>query len=120
MAYSALFLSLVVSGCATQADLQAVQQEREVLRAQAADNKAAVESLRREIDQIRGEMEELRHRLERVARERGGVSPQLKLLEDRLSALERQIRMRSAAEEVPAVSGEPVLAKPEEPSVPAA
>lgn len=116
-AYSALFLSLVMGGCATQADIQAVQREREVLRAQAADNKAAVESLRREIDQIRGEMEEIRHRLERVARERGGVSPQIKLLEDRLAALERQIRMRSAEEEVPSLRGEPVPARPEEPSV---
>lgn len=118
LAYSALFLPLVVSGCATQADIQAVQRERDALRAQAADNKAAVESLRREIDQIRGEMEEIRHRLERVARERGGVSPQIKLLEDRLAALERQIRMRSG--EVPTASGEPALAGPQEPSVTAA
>lgn len=113
-----LFVAVFVSGCATQADIQAVQRERDVLRAQVADNKVAVDSLRREIDQIRGEVEELRHRLERVARERGGISPQVKLLEDRIAVLERQMRMRPMGEEAPPPTvGEPSLPRPEAPGV---
>lgn len=117
-AYSFLLLAVWVSGCATQADMQAVQRERDVLRAQAADNKAAVDSLRREIDQIRGEVEEIRYRLERVARERGGASPQIKLLEDRIAVLERQLRMRPVEEVPPPIVGEPPLPRPEDPGVP--
>ncbi len=113
-----LFVAVFVSGCATQADIQAVQRERDVLRAQVADNKVAVDSLRREIDQIRGEVEEVRHRLERVARERGGISPQVKLLEDRIAVLERQMRMRPMGEEAPPPTvGEPSLPRPEAPGV---
>lgn len=115
LAYGFLLLPVLASGCATQADIQAVQRERDVLRAQAADTKAALDSLRREVDQVRGEVEEVRYRLERVARERGGASPQIKLLEDRITVLEKQVRMRPLEEAPPPIVGEPPLPRPGEP-----
>lgn len=83
-----------MSGCATQADLQAEQQARDDLRMQFADNKAAMDDMRREIERVRGEVEEVRYRLERVAKERGNAPVQLKFLEDRLANLERQFNLR--------------------------
>jgi tol-pal system protein YbgF len=108
-----------VSGCATQADIQAVQRERDALRAQAADNKASLDEVRREIERVRGEVEEVRYRLDRVARERGGASPHVKLLEDRIAALERQFNVR-IGDATPAPdfrTGEPPLPGASEPPV---
>jgi tol-pal system protein YbgF len=115
--FSLLLLPLALNGCATQADIQDVQRERDVLRSQAADNRAALDSLRREVEKVRGEVEEVRHRLDRVAKERSGASPQVKLLEDRLTVLERQMRMRPLEAPPPPVTGEPPLPRPEEPGV---
>jgi tol-pal system protein YbgF len=115
--FSLLLLPLTLNGCATQADIQEVQRERDVLRSQAADNRAALDSLRREVDKVRGEVEEVRHRLDRVAKERSGASPQVKLLEDRIAVLERQMRMRPLEAPPPPVTGEPPLPRPEEAGV---
>jgi tol-pal system protein YbgF len=85
-----------VSGCATQSDLQAEQQAREALRSQVvADNRAALDEVRREIQKVRGEVEEVRYRLDRTSKERVGTGPQLKLLEDRIAVLEKQIKTRT-------------------------
>jgi len=110
-------LSLVwASGCATQTDIQAEQQARESLRAQMADTKASQEDTRREIARVRGDLEEVRYRLDRLAKERVGSGPQVKILEDRIEALERQLRPREeSATPLPSVAAEPPLPKPVEP-----
>ncbi|MGH7964879.1 MAG: hypothetical protein ACRERD_24205, partial [Candidatus Binatia bacterium] len=54
----ALLALLWVSGCATQADLQAEQRARDDLRTQFADNKATIDDMRREVERVRGEVEE--------------------------------------------------------------
>jgi tol-pal system protein YbgF len=90
-------LLLWTSGCATQSDLQAEQQARETLRSQVvADNRTALDEVRREIQKVRGEVEEVRYRLDRAAKERVGTGPQLKLLEDRIAVLEKQLKARLA------------------------
>lgn len=108
---AALLLLLWVGGCATQADIQAEQRARDALRAQFADNRAALDEIRGEVARVRGEVEELRYRLDRVARERGGTSPQVKSLEDRIAALERDFRTRSSQPPLPpgTAIGEPPL-----------
>ncbi|HEV8716563.1 MAG TPA: tol-pal system protein YbgF [Candidatus Binatia bacterium] len=110
-------LSLVwASGCATQTDIQAEQQARESLRAQMADTKASLEDTRREIARVRGEVEEVRYRLDRLAKERVGSGPQLKILEDRIEVLERQLRPHEElVTPPPSVTPEPPLPKPVEP-----
>jgi tol-pal system protein YbgF len=110
-------LSLVwANGCATQTDIQAEQQARESLRAQMADTKASQEDTRREIAKVRGEIEEVRYRLDRLAKERVGSGPQLKFLEDRIEALERQFKPREeTAAPLSSVTTEPPLPKPVEP-----
>ena len=114
------FVALVsivwASGCATQTDIQAEQQARESLRAQMADTKASVEDTRREISKVRGDVEEVRYRLDRLAKERVGSGPQLKILEDRIEALERQFRPHEEPPAPPSVMSEPPpLPKPGEP-----
>jgi tol-pal system protein YbgF len=104
------------NGCATQTDIQAEQQARESLRAQMADTKASQEDTRREIAKVRGEIEEVRYRLDRLAKERVGSGPQLKVLEDRIEALERQFKPREeSTAPLPSVTTEPSLPKPIEP-----
>jgi tol-pal system protein YbgF len=93
------------SGCATQTDLQNVQRDRDALRTQLADAKASVDNMRREIEGVRGEVEELRYRLDRVARNQPGSSPQLKILQDRIEILEKQLAARPP--ESPPASGLP-------------
>jgi tol-pal system protein YbgF len=110
--FSLILVPLLLNGCATQADIQEVRQERDALRTQAADNKAMLDSLRREIEQVRGEVEEVRYRLDQVAKERGGTSPRVKLLEDRIAVLEKQVRMRPVEMVPPPVEGEPPLSSP--------
>jgi tol-pal system protein YbgF len=104
-------LLLWASGCATQADLRAEQQARETLRSQiVADNRASLEEVRRDIQKVRGEVEELRYRLDRAAKERVGTGPQIKLLEDRIAVLERQLKARTEAPPpLPPVGGSPEL-----------
>jgi len=83
------------NGCATQTDLQAEQKARETLRAQiASDNRASFDEVRREVQQVRGEVEEIRNRLDRISKERTGTGPQIKLLEDRLAVVEKQLKTR--------------------------
>lgn len=95
---SVALLSIVwASGCATQTDIQAEQHARESLRSQIADNKASLEDARREIAKVRGDVEEIRYRLDRLANERVGSGPQIKILEDRIAALEKQFRPREEA-----------------------
>ncbi len=82
-----------VSGCATQADLQAQSRESDQLRTQLADSRAVNEAMRQEVEKVRGEMEELRYRIDRTTKARvtPTVSPtQVQGLEDRVAALERQ------------------------------
>lgn len=111
-------LFFLMSGCATQTDLQAEQRAREALRAQVvADNRASFEEIRREIQKVRGEVEEIRYRLDRASRERVGTGPQLKVLEDRIAALEKQFKSR--LEERPAITpfpGNPNASFPQSPS----
>lgn len=97
------------SGCATQSDLRAEQQAREALRAQIiADNRASLDDVRRDIQKVRGEVEELRYRLDRTAKERVGTGPQIKLLEDRIAILEKQLKARlEAPQPLPPVGGSP-------------
>jgi len=115
------FVALVsivwASGCATQTDIQAEQQARESLRAQTADTKASLEDTRREIARVRGDIEEVRYRLDRLAKERVGSGPQLKILEDRIEALERQLRPHEEVMAPPpsVTTGEPPLPRPVEP-----
>ena len=94
----ALLACVWVSGCATQADLQAQNRENDQLRTQLADSRATNEAMRREIEKVRGEMEELRYRIDRTAKARPAVpaasAAQVQNLEDRLNSLERQIVVR--------------------------
>lgn len=114
--FAALSLLWWASGCATQTDIQQEQQAREALRAQIADNKASLDEVRREIQKVRGEVEEVRYRLDRVSRERSGAGPQLKILEDRIDALEKQFKVREeAVAPPPGVTGETPLSRPIEP-----
>lgn len=83
------------NGCVTQTDLQAEQKAREALRAQiASDNRASFDEVRREVQKVRGEVEEIRNRLDRTSKERTGTGPQIKLLEDRLAIVEKQLKAR--------------------------
>jgi tol-pal system protein YbgF len=50
-----------------------------------------MDNIQREIERVRGEVEELRYRLDRVARNQPGSSPQLKILQDRIEVLEKQL-----------------------------
>ena len=115
--FVALVSTVWASGCATQTDIQAEQQARESLRAQMADTKASLEDTRREIAKVRGDVEEVRYRLDRLAKERVGSGPQLKILEDRIEALERQFKSHEEPPAPPpAVTTEPPpLPKPGEP-----
>jgi len=114
--FVALLPLVWASGCATQTDIQAEQQARESLRTQMADTKASMEDTRREIARVRGDVEELRYRLDRLAKERVGSGPQLKVLEDRLEALERQLKPHEeSAAPPPTVMPEPPLPRPVEP-----
>lgn len=93
----ALLSCVWVSGCATQADLQAQNRESDQLRTQLADSRSVNEAMRREVEKVRGEMEELRYRVDRTtkARPTPTVSPaQVQVLEDRVVALERQLAVR--------------------------
>jgi len=93
------------NGCATQTDLQAEQKAREALRAQiASDNRASFDEVRREVQNVRGEVEEIRNRLDRTSKERIGTGPQIKLLEDRLAVVEKQLKARTE-EQPPALGG---------------
>ncbi len=118
--FVALLPFLWASGCATQTDIQAEQQAREVLRAQLADSKASQEDIRREIAKVRGEVEEVRYRLDRLSKERVGSGPQLKVLEDRIAALEKQFKPREEpVGPPPTVTSEPppLPKSPEPPAV---
>lgn len=84
-----------MSACATQSDIQTEQRAREALRSQViADSRTALDELRREVQKVRGEVEEIRYRLDRASKERVGTGPQIKLLEDRIALLEKQVKVR--------------------------
>lgn len=100
-------LLLWVGGCATQADLQQTLKEQSSLRSLAADQKAALEDIRRQIEKVQGEVEEVRYRLERAAKNRGPSSSQLKALEERVAALERQPAWRAGSFSPPIEGGLP-------------
>lgn len=102
------------SGCATQADLQTEQRAREDMRRQFADNKVAIDEVRREVESVRGDIEEVRNRLDRVAKDRVTSTPQMKLLEDRLAALERQVRLMQGSAPPPIGSVVPLPGAPNE------
>ena len=103
-----------MSGCATQADIQAEQRARETLRERvAADSRTALDELRREVQKVRGEVEEIRYRLDRASKERVGTGPQIKLLEDRIAILEKQIKSRGDGQLSAALlGGDPNLSRP--------
>jgi tol-pal system protein YbgF len=86
-----------VSGCATQADMQAQTRENEMLRTQLADSRATNDAMRREVEKVRGELEELRYRVDRAAKTRPTTvvaNPQVQNLEERIASLERQLATR--------------------------
>jgi tol-pal system protein YbgF len=92
-----LLTTVWVSGCATQADLQAQNRENEMLRTQLADSRATSDAMRREMEKVRGELEELRYRVDRAARVRPTTvvaNPQVQNLEERIASLERQLATR--------------------------
>ncbi len=99
-----------IAGCATQADLQQLQSERAVVRTQAANTHASLDSLRREIQRVQGEVEELRHRLNRVSQQGRGTAPQLRKIEKRLTSLEG--RMHYAGRSPEYRPGGPPLPRP--------
>ena len=100
-----------IAGCATQADLQQLQSERAVVRTQAANTHASLDSLRREIQRVQGEVEELQHRLNRVSQQGRGAAPQLRKIEKRLTSLEG--RMHYARRSPEYRPGGPPLPRPE-------
>lgn len=87
-----ILLGFWLAGCATQADLQQVQSERRAIRTQVANTGASIDGLQRKVQQLQGEIEELRHGLTRVSKQESGTAPQLRNLEERLVALEGQMR----------------------------
>ncbi|MBM4254713.1 MAG: tol-pal system protein YbgF [Deltaproteobacteria bacterium] len=93
----ALLTCVWVSGCATQADLQAQNRENDQLRTQLADSRTVNDAMRRELEKMRGEMEELRFRVDRASKTRPTTvvaNPQVQNLEERIASLERQLSMR--------------------------
>lgn len=95
------------SGCATQADLQTEQRMRDSIRAQLADSQETTAALRSELAKVRGETEELRHRVDRAAKTRPAVSPQVRALEERIAALERQATVQRVEPRPPVVPPPP-------------
>ncbi len=87
-----ILLGFWLAGCATQADLQLVQNERKAIRTQVANTGASIDGLQRKVQQLQGQIEELRHRLAQVSKQESGTGPQLRNLEERLVALEGQMR----------------------------
>ncbi len=108
---SLFVLCLWITGCATQADLQQLQSDRAVVRTQAANTHASLDSLRRELQRVQGEVEELRHRLNRVSQQGRGTAPQLRKIEKRLTSLEG--RMHYARRSPEYRPGEPPLPSPQ-------
>ena len=101
---------LSIGGCATQADLQQVQNERGAMRTQVANTNATIAGLQREGQRVQGELEELRHRLDRVSKQESRSAPQLRAIEERLATLEGRMRYAGSSPEY-GVS-EPVLPSP--------
>jgi tol-pal system protein YbgF len=91
----------------------------------AADQKAALEDVRRQVEKVRGQVEEIRYRVERTARVENSSS-QLKALEERLAAIERRLTryaepsLPPPAETRPPGSLEPQPVSPEEQGPPTA
>ncbi len=115
-----LLLGLWLAGCATQADLQQVRSERTAIRTQVANTDASIDGLQRQVQQLQGAIEELQHRLTRVSKQESETVPQLRSLEQRLVALEGQMRsVRRRPEyrpDVPALPGADT--QPSPPSLP--
>jgi tol-pal system protein YbgF len=115
-----ILLLVGANGCATQADLQEQERTYSSLRTQLADNKVALDDVRREVAGVRSEVEEVRHRLDRVAQERADTSPRItvKLLEDRIAVMEQQFAAlqqpawRQPGPITPNRIGEPSLPRP--------
>ncbi len=109
-----ILLGFWLAGCATQADLQLVQNERKAIRTQVANTGASIDSLQRKVQQLQGQIEELRHRLAQVSKQESGTGPQLRNLEERLVALEGQ--MRSVRRRPGYGPDEPALSSPRPPT----
>ncbi len=109
-----ILLGLWLAGCATQADLQLVQNERKAIRTQVANTGASIDSLQRKVQQLQGQIEEFRHRLAQVSKQESGTGPQLRNLEERLVALEGQ--MRSVRRRPGYGPDEPALSNPRTPT----
>lgn len=99
-------LAVLTAGCATQADIQAVQREQRRLGGRLADTRASLEATQRDIAKLRGRIDEVRH----VS---GGPrrSDRLEQLEARLGRLESgAVPPAVPSEETP--TGEPGATEP--------
>ena len=84
-------LGFWLAGCATQADLQQVQSERKAIRTQVANMDASIDSLGRKVQQLQGKLEEFEHNLTRLSKRESGTAPSLRKIEQRLGTLEERL-----------------------------
>lgn len=80
---------LVLSGCATQADLQLAKQQSEGTRSLIADTQASVTSMRQELDQLRGEVEQMKFQHGQGGGETERLTSRLAALESRMASMEQ-------------------------------
>ncbi len=85
-------------GCATQADLQQVQNDRGVIRTEVANTNATISGLRNAVRGVQGEVQEIDHRLKQLAARESPTQNFLNRIEERLVKLERRVRDSSIPE----------------------
>ena len=108
-------LAAAAAGCATQADVQFVQNDVAEARKQAADAKAMVDGLKVDVDSLRGEFEQVKF-------QSGGggkleeLMHKLDAIDSRLAALEQSRGAVAAA--TPATGGEATVATAPTPPAP--
>ena len=112
--YPVTLLGFWLAGCATQADLQQVQSERRAIRTQVANTDASIDSLGRKVQQLQGKLEEFGHNLTRLSKQESGTAPSLRKIEQRLGTLEERLvavegQLRSARRSPEHGPGEPDL-----------
>ncbi len=92
--------ALCSQGCATQADLQQVQNDRGAIRTQVANTNATISGLRSAVRGVQGEVQEIDHRLKQLAARESPAHSLLNRIEERLGALEQQVRASSLPDAV--------------------
>lgn len=111
-----ILLGFWLTGCATQADLQLVQNERKAIRTQVANTGASIDGLQSKVQQLQGEIEELRHGLTRVSKRESEIVPSLRKIEQRLGTLEERLVVAEGQLRFARRSPEPGLDEPVGPS----